>query len=153
MIAIIVKMGISSFLASLSFGILFNIKGRNLWLAAFNAAIGGVLYKLGLYYGLGELMSNFMGALVLSIGAEIFARICKTPVTTFVVCALIPLVPGGGMYRTMLEVVEGDVQGALTLALDTLSIAGVLALAILMVSTITRFYFKTKKVLDMGKYA
>lgn len=152
MIAIILKIGISSFLASLSFGFVFNIKGKKLLFAAITGAIGGVLYKLGLYYGMSELTSNFIGALILSICAEIFARVYKTPVTTFIVCGLIPLVPGDGMYRTMLEVVEGDVQGALNLALDTLSIAGVLALAILMVSTFTRFYFKTKKAIDMGKY-
>ena len=32
MIYVILKAGISSFLASLGFGFLFNIKGRNLWL-------------------------------------------------------------------------------------------------------------------------
>lgn len=153
MISIILKIGISGFLATLSFGFLFNIKGKKLLFAAITGAIGGVVYKLGLYYGLNELSANFIAALSLSICAEVFARIYKTPVTTFIVCGLIPLVPGGGMYRTMLEVVEGDVQGALTLALDTLSIAGVLALAILMVSTVTQFYFKTRKILDMGKYS
>ena len=42
MIYVILKAGISSFLASLGFGFLFNIKGRNLWLAGVVGAIGGV---------------------------------------------------------------------------------------------------------------
>ena len=49
MIYVILKAGISSFLASLGFGFLFNIKGRNLWFAGVVGAIGGVCYKVGLY--------------------------------------------------------------------------------------------------------
>ncbi len=57
-----------------------------------------------------EILSNFYGALGLALASEILARKCKTPVTTFLVCALIPLVPGGGMYRTMLAAIRGDAQ-------------------------------------------
>ena len=42
----------------------------------------------------------------------------------FLVCALIPLVPGGGMYRTMLAAIRGDAQQTLNMGLQTLSIAG-----------------------------
>ena len=70
---------------------------------------------------------------------------CKTPVTTFIICALIPLVPGGGMYRMMLQAIQGHVDEALNIGLDTISIAGVLVLGILMVSTIMRSVFKTKR--------
>lgn len=139
------KMAIASFLASLGFGILFNIKGKNLILAGLTGVVGGVLYKCCLYFGFGELYANFIGSLGLALCAEILARVCKTPVTTFIVCALIPLVPGGGMYRTMLAVVGSDVDKALALGLETLSIAGVLALGILIVSTLVQLYFRTKK--------
>lgn len=45
MVYVILKSGISSFLASLGFGFLFNIKGRNLWIAGVVGAIGGACYK------------------------------------------------------------------------------------------------------------
>lgn len=149
MMVLIIKMSLASFLASLGFGILFNIKGKNLILAGLTGVVGGVLYKCGLYFGLSELYANFIGSLGLAFCAEILARVCKTPVTTFIVCALIPLVPGGGMYRTMLAVVGSDVDGALAICLDTLSIAGVLALGILIVSTLVQLYFRTKKLVKM----
>ena len=144
MIYVIIKAGISAFLASLGFGFLFNIKGKNLWLAGVVGAVGGICYKVALYYGCSELLSNFYGALGLSLGSEILARQCKTPVTTFLVCALIPLVPGGGMYRTMLAAIRGNAQRTLNMGLETLSIAGVLALGILLVSTIMRVYYQEK---------
>ena len=91
------------------------------------------------------MLSNFYGALGLALASEILARQCKTPVTTFLVCALIPLVPGGGMYRTMLAAIRGDAQNTLNMGLQTLSIAGVLALGILLVSTIMRVYYQEKR--------
>lgn len=145
MVYVILKAGISSFLASLGFGFLFNIKGRNLWFAGVVGAIGGVCYKVGLYLNCSEILSNFYGALGLALASEILARQCKTPVTTFLVCALIPLVPGGGMYRTMLAAIRGDAQNTLNMGLQTLSIAGVLALGILLVSTIMRVYYQEKR--------
>ncbi len=148
MIDLIIKAGISAFLASIGFGILFNIRGKRLILAGLTGAIGGILYKYFLFLGMSELVSNFVGALGLALFGEIFARVCKTPVTTFIVCALIPLVPGGGMYYTMLEVIQGDVQEALSKGLQTLSIAGVLALGILVVSTATQVYLRIKRALE-----
>lgn len=136
---------ISSFLASLGFGVLFNIKGNKLLLAGIGGSIGGVVYQLSIQFGCSEMMAMFLGSIAFSLYSEILARICKTPVTTFIICALIPLVPGGGMYRMMLQAIQGHVDEALTIGLDTISIAGVLVLGILMVSTIMRSVFKTKR--------
>ena len=45
----------------------------------------------------------------------------------------------------MLQAIQGHVDEALNIGLDTISIAGVLVLGILMVSTIMRSVFKTKR--------
>lgn len=135
----------ASFIASLGFGILFNIRGKKLILASIGGAIGGCVFHFATQQGLSELMSMFLSSILFSLYSEIFARICKTPVTTFIICALIPLVPGGGMYRMMLQAIEGDVMAALTIGLDTLSIAGVLALGILLVSAIMKSFSKRQE--------
>lgn len=69
MVYVILKSGISSFLASLGFGFLFNIKGRNLWIAGVVGAIGGACYKVSLYLGCSEILSNFYGALGLALAS------------------------------------------------------------------------------------
>ena len=81
-----IKMGLSAFLASLGFGLLFNIKGKNLFLAGLVGGVGGVCYKISLYYGCNEILANFIGVIALSFLSEILARKCKSPVTTFLVC-------------------------------------------------------------------
>lgn len=129
---------IAAFVASFGFGILFNIKGKKLCLAGIGGSIGALVYHVTLQYGFSELFAMFFGSVAFSLYSEIWARICKTPVTTFIICALIPLVPGGGMYRMMLKAIEGSVMEALTIGLNTLTIAGVLALGILIVSTIMK---------------
>ena len=60
MIEVIIKAGISAFLASIGFGILFNIRGKKLILAGLTGAIGGILYKYSLYLGMSELVANFL---------------------------------------------------------------------------------------------
>ena len=136
---------LSAFVASLGFGVIFNIHGRKLFVAALCGGIGGLFYALSLLLGISEAISLMIGAMALSIASEIAARGLKAPVTAFLVCALIPLVPGGGMYRTMLAAIRGDAQNTLNMGLQTLSIAGGLALGILLVSTIMRVYYQEKR--------
>ncbi|MCF0107028.1 MAG: threonine/serine exporter family protein [Holdemanella sp.] len=136
MVIVAIKAFISSFLASLGFGVIDNIHGKKLLGAGFAGACGGIIYKVCLYYGYGEYISNFLGAVALSICAEIMARKMKTPVTTFIACALIPLVPGGGLFRMMSQAMKGETNTALNTLVETLCIASVLAIGILVVSSI-----------------
>lgn len=135
----------SAFLATFGFGIIFNIKGKKLFFASLGGAIGWFVYALSLKLNFSDLSSLFVSAIFFSIYCEIFARILKTPVTTLVICSLIPLVPGGGMYYTMLEAVNGNVSKSLDLGLNTIASAGTLALGIIFVSTITKLIIAHKR--------
>lgn len=143
---------IIAFIATLGFGIIFNIKGKNLFFAAFGGALSWFIYVLCLQIGLTEISSLFLSSVIFSTYCEIFARILKTPITTLVVCALIPLVPGGGMYYTMFEVVTGDINKSLELGIKTLASAGVLAIGIIFVSTITRLIMSHKRKVDIKNF-
>ena len=103
------------------------------------------MHAICLSNGWTEVMSLFLASIAFSIFSEVCARIQRTPVTTFIICALIPLVPGGGMYRMMVKAISSDVMGALQIGLDTISNAGALALGIIFVSTITRVMTSAKK--------
>ena len=133
-----VKQIIVSFIASLGFGVIFNIKGRNLIFAALG---GGLSWFCSLFFtelGMSEALSFFISSIIFSIYSEICARRLKTPVTTLIICALIPLVPGAGMYYTMYETITGNVDRAIELGLNTCASAGSLALGVIFVSTITK---------------
>ncbi|OVE67087.1 hypothetical protein CCS79_15615 [Clostridium diolis] len=135
-----------SFLASLGFGIIFNIKGKNLIFASIGGAISWFSYLYLKENYIGDILSLFISAILFSIYSEICARLLKTPVTTLVICALIPLVPGSGMYYTMYETISGNINRAVELGLNTLASAGTLALGVIFVSTITKQVTNLKKV-------
>lgn len=135
-----------SFIASLGFGIIFNIKGKNLIFAALGGGLSWFCYLFFSKFNMSDVLSFFLSSVIFSIYSEICARILKTPVTTIVICALIPLVPGAGMYYTMYETITGNVLGAIELGLTTIANAGSLALGVIFVSTITRQITNFKKV-------
>ncbi|GAB6169869.1 threonine/serine exporter family protein [Clostridium carnis] len=135
----------SAFLATLGFGILFNIKRKKLFFAALCGALGWFVYKFSIFIGTTEITALFLASISLSIYSEVFARILKTPVTTFIICAFIPLVPGGGMYYTMVEAITGNVMKSLELGINTIASAGALALGVVFVSTGTKILVKYKR--------
>lgn len=141
----LLKQTIISFIASFGFGVIFNIKGIKLIFASIGGGLSWLAYLFFKEVGLTEIMSLFLSSLIFSIYCEIGARILKTPVTTLIICALIPLVPGAGMYNTMYEVISGNINSAIESGLNTLASAGTLALGVIFVSTITRQLTNLKK--------
>lgn len=135
-----------AFLASLGFGVLFNIRGKNLFFAALGGCISWFVYLFFKTNNNSEISSLFISSIAFSVYSEICARILKTPVTTIIICALIPLVPGAGMYYTMYEIISGNSSKALELGLSTIANAGTLALGIIFVSTITKQVTNFKKI-------
>ena len=135
---------LSSFFATLGFGIVFNIRGKNLIYAGITGTIGSIIYYLLPKMGANIFLAMFFASIAFSSFAEYCARKCKSPVTTFVVCGLIPLVPGKGMYETMQLVIAGKTMEALTTGIETLSIAGALAIGIVFVSTTIKYYYERK---------
>jgi len=137
---------IVAFVASFGFGIIFNIKGIKLIFAAIGGGLSWFCYLYLNNNGISTILSLFISSIIFSIYSEICARYLKTPVTTLIICALIPLVPGAGMYYTMYETILGNVSGAVQLGLNTLASAGALALGVIFVSTITKQVMNLKRV-------
>ena len=125
---------IGAFLAEIGFGVLFNIHGKKLLAAALTGTLGSLIYELVLLGQAGEILAMFLAACGLCFVSELLARLMKTPVTTFLICALIPLVPGGGMYYTMLAIIQGNTMSALEIGIHTLGCAGALALGLALTS-------------------
>jgi uncharacterized membrane protein YjjB (DUF3815 family) len=134
-----------AFLSSIGFGVLFNIRGKNLIIASVGGALGWFTYLLSGKLQPSEIFSLFLAAMIVSIFSEIMARVYKTPVTIFIICGIIPLVPGGGMYFATLEAVKGNLNVALSKGIQTLFSAGAIAIGIVFVSSISTIFKKIKK--------
>lgn len=133
-------------LASFSFGIIFNIRGKNICFASLGGGLGWFFLLLGQHnLGLSTTFSLFIASIMIGLYSEVMARILKSPVTVFAICAIIPLVPGNGMYYTMYESVNGNAAKALSVGIQTLASAGAIAAGILLVSSATKLINVTKK--------
>ena len=132
---------IACFFAAAAFSALVN-QPRNTVLAG--AVIAAVGYGLFMLLGRGTL-AYFLATLVIGFSCEICARIMKRAATLFITGAIIPLVPGVGLYNTMRYVVEGDYgQAVNTGAATLLGICGI-ALAITVSSVIFSSFSSRRK--------
>lgn len=138
---------VSSFLGCLGFAILFNLHGPGAILCTIGGTLSWLVYLLVLRAGCGDILANFWSALFASIYAESMARIRKYPAISYLVVAIFPMIPGAGAYHTMRYAVAGDMEGFATQGMHTVAIAGILAVGILLGSTVFRMYaqWKTRK--------
>ncbi len=126
------------FIACTGFFILFNVHGWGSFLCAFGGVVTWMAYLLLRELGVGIYGMNFFASVIAAIYSEAMARSRKYPVTSYLVISSIPLLPGAGIYYTMSFGLEGNMQAALQKGLETAGIAGSIAVAILLVSTVFR---------------
>ena len=127
--------------AAASFSVLLHQPPRTIPVSTLIAMAGYAIFLL-----LGKTTLAYFGAtLVIGICCEICARIMKRTATLFVTAAIIPLVPGIGLYNTMLFMVEGNYGKAVqTGAATVLALCGI-ALAITMSSVLVGAFHLRKK--------
>lgn len=128
-----------AFCACLPFSLIFNIRGRAVWISALGGALGWLVFLLLRPIG-NEMIRFFFAACAISLYAEVMARVNAMPVTIFQMVALLPLVPGGGIYYTMEYYVLGDTARFIETGLNTLGIAGSLAMGVLLISSLFRIW-------------
>lgn len=130
---------IYAFAACAAFSIAFNMRGKTLIFASLGGALGWFVYLL--FNPLqNDILQFFLATVAISIYSEIMARVHKAPVTGYLLVALLPMVPGGGIYYTMEYCIIGNTDLFLETGLHTLGIAGALALGILLVSSFVRLW-------------
>jgi uncharacterized membrane protein YjjB (DUF3815 family) len=123
------------FIATYFFALIMNAPKKSLIYSSLIAAIGYSVYSLCVRFN-HDLLGFFFGTLVIAFFGEICARKIKMPATIFIFPAIVPIVPGFGLYQMMLEFVQNDVYEALLVGIKTLSNIGAMAVAIAFVSLI-----------------
>ena len=129
-----------SLVGCIGFAILFNVHGNGIWLCAIGGFLTWAVYLLSLDLGSGIVAANFWAALFASGYSEIMARIRKYPAISYLVVSIFPLLPGAGIYYTVSFALKNQMELALDKGLQTVSIAGVMAVGILLVSTVVRLW-------------
>ena len=136
---------IATFIACAGFAIIFNIHGFGIAICAFGGVLTWAAYCTASYFGCDIYVCYFLATLVAALYAEIMARVRKYPAISYLVVAIFPLIPGAGIYYATNFLIQGDRAAFVQKALQTIGIAGVIAVGILVVSTLVRLWNGWKK--------
>ena len=136
---------LGSLIGCIGFSILFNIHGPGGLLCALGGVVTWVVFDLILKAGGDEMFAYFSGAFLASVYAEVMARVRKYPAISYLVVSLFPLIPGAGIYYTMYYAVHGNMERFAAEGTRTGAIAGVMAVGVLLVSTIVRLSYTWKE--------
>lgn len=128
---------LSAFSACAGYCLLFNIRGKALVASSLGGVLGWLVYTLSNPLQ-NDIMQYFLATVATAVYAELMARTMKKPATGFQIVALLPLVPGGGIFYTMEYCVIGNNSMFLSTGIHTLGIAGALAMGVLLVSSVVR---------------
>lgn len=126
---IIIK-AIASFIASLSYGVIFNAPKQLLLLCGTAGLTAWSTFTTIHYYYDDTMIASFVGAFAVAIVAHVFARIFKKPMILFNIPGIIPLVPGSIAYRAMRSVVESDYPLAISYASQAFLVSGAVAMGL-----------------------
>lgn len=133
---------IFSFISTACFGVIFNAPIKAIPYCGFVGSIGWMIYYTLMQYDVSEVQSTFLGAFVVAIVAQIFARKFKSPMIVFNVSGIIPLVPGGLAYNTMRSIVELEYINGIEYGLRAFMISGAIAMGLVFAEVIVQLFFK-----------
>ena len=123
-----------AFLACVGFTFVFNIHGMGKLICGVGGALGWLVYLLA---G-STILAAFLASAAIGLYAEVMARLRRCPVTGYLLVALLPLVPGGGIYYAMSYCVAGDTGRFLDTLLHTFGMAAALAVGAMLTSSLFR---------------
>jgi len=82
----------------------------------------------------------FFGALAVAIYSEISAIVRHCPTTVFLICGIIPLVPGGGIFWTAYYLVSEQLSLAATTGFTALKVAIAIAGGIILAGMLPNLF-------------
>ena len=136
---------IATFFACAGFAIIFNIHGPGIAICAFGGVITWAVFCVCRYFNCDIYSAYFLATVTAALYAEVMARIRKYPAISYLVVGIFPLIPGAGIYYATSFLLQGNQEAFSQKALETIGIAGVIAVGILVVSTLVRFLTTFKK--------
>ncbi|SES73229.1 Uncharacterized membrane protein YjjB, DUF3815 family [Natronincola peptidivorans] len=137
---------IFAFICTIGFAILFNVPKTSLIKSGFGGALGWTVFTLFNYYFDSIVMATFIASLIIALIGEVFAILEKRPLTVYIIPGIVPLVPGFGLYYTMLSILERDYDLAISYGSESLLIAISIAGALTIVLSLNSYRKQRKKI-------
>ncbi len=135
-----------SFIATISFAILFHVPKRQYLFCGLTGACGWLCYLLVTNNGGSVVLASFVASIALTSISRIFAVVRKMPITVFLICGIFPIVPGAGIYYTAYYIMMNENALASAKGMETLKIAAAISLGIALVISLPYTLFSKNQI-------
>lgn len=129
-----------SLCATMGFSVFLDAPKSTLFPCGLTGGIGWTVFYFLVRFTSNDILSNFIAALLVSLISETLARKLKQPAIIFIIPGIIPLVPGLGMYNTMLYLVQSDFDQAISKGANVLFVSGAISLGVLIITSLSRTF-------------
>ena len=137
-VAMLLIKAYAAFSSIIAFSIVFGMPKNLLKYATIVGVVSWVIYSYLLYIEVDIVLQAFITGLIVAGMSHIFARVLKAPVTIFLVPGILPLVPGGPIYRSVYYFINDNSNLGNMYFTQTLQIAGAIAMSIFIMDSIFR---------------
>lgn len=134
-----------AFISSMGFSVFLNAPKRQVLPCGIVGALGWTTFYVLNTVTSNSPFSNFIASVLVTTMSEYLARRLKKPAILFIIPGIIPLVPGLGMYNTMLYMIQGLYLKAIDSGMEVALVGGAIVLGILIITSFTRTIVNYKK--------
>lgn len=136
---------IFSFFATIGFAIYFSAPLNSVIASGISGGLSWVILYIFIHNFNNKVAGTFFGAFLVGLLGEFLAIKLKKPATVFITPGIVSLVPGAGMYYTMLYLVQKDYTKAAISGTETFFMAAAIAIGIITSSIFSRSLKRFKK--------
>lgn len=127
------------------FCVLFKVPLKKFPACILIGALSWTCYQSFLYCGTSTVLAAFAASCLVGLLSDIASRFLKEAATIFIIPGILCLVPGAGMYYTMLSLLRNDMTGVTENGVSTLMIAGAIAVGLLVMGSLIKIILMAKK--------
>lgn len=92
--------------------LLYNIEWRAIPFALLGAAVACAIFEFYIYFNGNYFVGALLSAMAVAAYSDIIAHVIKTPTTVLLIPGIVPMVPGGLLFKTMLAILDSDTNNA-----------------------------------------
>lgn len=138
----LIVQSLSAFFAICGFSLILEVPKKYLFYTGLAGGVCWFVYFAVSAGGHSLIAAAFLCSAAVSLLSHVFARMLQAPVTVFFVAGILPAVPGASIYRSVYYMIQGDTALSNFYLIQTIQIAGAMAMAVFIVDSLFRMVQK-----------
>ncbi|MGN1298454.1 MAG: threonine/serine exporter family protein [Candidatus Scatovivens sp.] len=143
---------IAAFLAVFFFSVTLEVNKKFIIYAGITGMLGWITYLICKKFQINDILSYMISGVVITLVSYILSKIFKVLVTIFLIPGILPIVPGVAIYRTVYYLIMNNIESTRYYLIQTVLIAGSIAIAIFLAESIVIVNSKIKKNIVKSKF-